>query len=217
MVNQQNKTQIKDYKAQIKDYIAELVENKKPATIKELIQLTQQKYQLSQEELTNLILQLETENRISLTKTSKTQPTTKKSYITSKNTIWFWLTIALAILTVIAVFTIPDNTYPLTYLRQIVGTIFVMLLPGYAFTKVLYPQKMLNSTSTKNLDTLERITLSICLSIALVAIDGLILNYTLWGIRLTPLILSLFSLTIILASIGVLREYTQKTKREIPL
>jgi uncharacterized membrane protein len=203
MSNQQNRSQIKEY-------IIDVVKNSKPATLKELIQLIQQKYALSQEEITNLIFQLEKENIVNFTKSSEIQLGIKKTYIISKGILWFWLTLALSILTVVAVFVIPEDTYPLTYLRQFAGVIFVMLLPGYAFMKVLFPQKMPIATATKNIDMLERISLSIGLSIALVSIDGLILNYTPWGIRLTPITLSLFLLTVVLASIGVFRELTQK-------
>jgi uncharacterized membrane protein len=44
-----------------------------------------------------------------------------------------------------------------------------------------------------------------------VAIDGLILNYTPWGIRLAPVSLSLFALTLVFAVAGVFRETQAKT------
>jgi len=201
---------VKQQETQITDYITDVVKNKKPVTIYELIQVVQQKYPLTQIELTDIILQMETEHKINFSKATKTQPAAKKLYVTSKNTLWFWSTIALAIAAVVAVFIIPEDTYPLTYLRQVVTTIFLVLLPGYAFLKVLYPKKIPRPTSTENLDMMERMALSIGLSIALVAINGLVFNYTSWGIRLTPITLSLFVMTIIFASIGVFREYTQK-------
>ena len=37
------------------------------------------------------------------------------------------------------------------------------------------------------------------------------LNYTPWGIRLTPVTLSLFVLTLVFAVVGVFREYQAKT------
>jgi uncharacterized membrane protein len=48
------------------------------------------------------------------------------------------------------------------------------------------------------------------MSIALVPIIGLLLNYTPWGIRLTPIILSLLALTIVFATAAVIREYQIK-------
>jgi uncharacterized membrane protein len=50
------------------------------------------------------------------------------------------------------------------------------------------------------------------MSIALVPIVGLILNYTPWGIRLTPITISLLALTLVFATMAVVREYLAKTK-----
>ncbi len=62
------------------------------------------------------------------------------------------------------------------------------------------------------MDTIERIALSFGMSLALVPIVGLILNYTPWGIRLTPITLSLLALTIVFATAAVLREYQAKAQ-----
>jgi uncharacterized membrane protein len=87
---------------------------------------------------------------------------------------------------------------------------------GFAFLKVLYPSKVPIATSSEDLDAVERVALSFGLRIALVAIDGLILNYTPLGIRLTPVTLSLFVLTLVFAVVGVFREYQAKTKELNP-
>jgi uncharacterized membrane protein len=68
------------------------------------------------------------------------------------------------------VFTVPEDAYPIVYLRYILGSIFILWLPGYTFIKALFPEK--------ELDSIERIALSIGMSIALVPIIGLLLNYT---------------------------------------
>jgi uncharacterized membrane protein len=68
------------------------------------------------------------------------------------------------------------------------------------------PQK----TSSENLDTIERIALSIGMSLALTPIVGLILNYTPWGITLTPITLSLLALTTVFATAAILREHQSK-------
>jgi uncharacterized membrane protein len=56
----------------------------------------------------------------------------------------------------------------------------VLFFPGYVFITALFPEK-------KELDNLERLALSLGLSIAIVPLIGLLLNYTPWGIRLIPL------------------------------
>jgi hypothetical protein len=197
---------------QIREFIVEIVNTKKPETSNAIVKLVQQKYPMPVEEKKAIPMQLEEENKIHFTKKTSQSPSKLSAYVFSHNSIWFWTTAAIAITTAVAVFLIPENDYPLTYLRQVMGTIFVLLLPGFAFLKTLYPAKVPIETLSENLVTVERIALNIGLSIALVAIDGLILNYTPWGIRLAPITLSLFVLTLVFAVAGIFREYQTKNK-----
>jgi uncharacterized membrane protein len=117
------------------------------------------------------------------------------------------------------VFTVPEDAFPLVYVRYVLGAIYVLWLPGYAFIKALFPQDLpfgratarSPGTSEKDLDSIERIALSLGMSIALVPIVGLLLNYTPWGIQLTPIILSLTALTTIFATAAIAREYETRT------
>ena len=52
--------------------------------------------------------------------------------------------------------------------------------------------------------------MSIDMSLALTPIIGLILNYTPWDIRLTPITLSLLAMTIIFATAAILRQNQQE-------
>jgi uncharacterized membrane protein len=158
-----------------------------------------------------MLAHLEDENKVHFTKKITTQPTTNSSHSFLLKSLWFWAAIVIAVATGVAVFTVPENAYSLTYLRKTLGPIFVLFLPGFVFLKTLYPSKVPIPTSSKNLDTVERIALSIGLSIALTAIVGLILNYTSFGIRLTPVTLSLLGFTLVCALIALLRECPTKT------
>jgi uncharacterized membrane protein len=51
-------------------------------------------------------------------------------------------------------------------------------LPGFTFIKALFPAEVPIKTSSENMDTIERVALSFGMSLALVPIVGLILNYT---------------------------------------
>ncbi|RLG69197.1 MAG: hypothetical protein DRO11_08120 [Methanobacteriota archaeon] len=73
-------------------------------------------------------------------------------------------------------------------IRAILGLPIVIFYPGYALVAALFPEK-------KSLDNIELVALSFGLSIALVPLLGIILNYTPWGIRLTPIVLGLTILT----------------------
>lgn len=69
-------------------------------------------------------------------------------------------------------------------LRIILSLPMVLFIPGYCLIAALFPKK-------GDIDIPERIMLSIGLSIAVGPLIGLGLNFTMWGIRLEPIVLSL--------------------------
>jgi uncharacterized membrane protein len=71
-----------------------------------------------------------------------------------------------------------------TILRIVLTIPVVLFIPGYSLIAALFPKE-------GDIDLLERIMLSIGLSIAVVSLVGLGLNFTPWGIRLEPIVLSL--------------------------
>ena len=111
--------------------------------------------------------------------------------------------IALSLATTLSVFTIQETAVPFVYIRYVLGSIFVLFLPGYSLLKTLFPEK--------EIDDIGRTALSIGMSLALVPLVGLLLNYTPWGIRLTPITLSLLALTSVLSAIALIREHQRKT------
>jgi hypothetical protein len=199
-------------KNRIKELIIQIVKKEKPETQKQLITLLQERHAIPQEQTTSLFIELENENRLNFTKPKPTTPASAKEYIFSAKAVWYWATITIAIATAIMVFSIPDTAYPIVYLRWALGTIFILFLPGFTFIKALFPAKVPIKTSSENMDTIEPVMLSFGMSLALVPMVGLILNYTPWGIRLTPITFSLLALTIVFATAAVLREYKVKAK-----
>ncbi|PKK81272.1 MAG: hypothetical protein CVT47_03315, partial [Thermoplasmata archaeon HGW-Thermoplasmata-2] len=73
-------------------------------------------------------------------------------------------------------------------MRIIFGLPFILFFPGYALIALLFPRRT-------DIDIIERVALSFGLSIALVPLVGLLLNYV-WEIRLFPILISLEILTI---------------------
>ena len=71
-----------------------------------------------------------------------------------------------------------------TPVRIILGLPLVLFLPGYSLIAALFAGK-------DDLDGIERVALSFGLSIAVVPLFGLALNYTPFGIRLTPVLIVL--------------------------
>ena len=158
------------------------------------------------------ILKLQNQGKIKLEYASLPASPKMATYLKQWQVLWYWATIAIAAITVAVVFTVPEDFQPWSYLRNALGIVFVLWLPGYAVIKALFPTQVPIKTSTENLDTIERIALSIGMSIAIVPIIGLILYYTPLGINLTPIVLSLFALTLIFATVAMAREHQSKNK-----
>ena len=90
----------------------------------------------------------------------------------------------------------PLNTSPV---RTILGIPMVLFLPGYALIAALFSRK-------NDLDGIERIALSFGLSIAVVPLIGLGLNFTPFGIRLVPILISISVFTLAMLLIAYLRR-----------
>ncbi len=86
-----------------------------------------------------------------------------------------------------------------TIAPQIIGTIVVLFMPGYAFIAALFPHK----TSITNG---VRLGLSFGASIAIVPLLELVINYTRWGIQLIPTLLFIAFFTLVcVAAAGIRR------------
>ena len=189
-----------------KHLITKMIEREKPETAKQILTFMQKHHNLTEEQTTKLLFELEKENKLQFTKQSPL-PATPIDYILSAKAIWYWIIITLVSATTVVVFTIPENSYPLMYLRFALGLVFLFFLPGYALIKMLFPLKVPIQRSTENKDTIERVALSFGMSLVISPIVGLILNYSPWGVRIISITLSLLLLTITFATIAILREF----------
>lgn len=113
--------------------------------------------------------------------------------------VWFYASVAASLITVLVIYTLPA-ALPLVAVRWVLGSVFVVFLPGYVAVEALFPKG-------RDLDRIERFAFSVGLSLALVSLVGLLLNYTPWGIRLTPIVISLTIITLGLAGVGMGRRY----------
>jgi hypothetical protein len=119
------------------------------------------------------------------------------SYVASPISLWFWGAAGATLLSVVFVFATSGLAL---YLRYAFGGLLILFLPGYALIELLY--------SKKELDELTRFALSIGLSLALVPLVGLVLNYTPFGIRLLPVAFSLSGLTLVFLVLALKRKHT---------
>jgi len=117
-------------------------------------------------------------------------------YVVSPYSLWFWGALAS---TLLSIGLISVTSGFALYLRYVFGSILVLFLPGYSLIEALYPKD--------ELDDLVRFALSIGLSLALVPLAGLVLNYTPFGIRLLPVSLTLAGMTVVLLFVALRRKH----------
>lgn len=86
-----------------------------------------------------------------------------------------------------------------TPVRIVLGFSLVLFLPGYSLIAMLFPRM-------EDLGWVERFALSLGSSIAIITLVGLGLNYTSFGIRLSPILFALSTFTISLSLIAWIRR-----------
>jgi uncharacterized membrane protein len=98
--------------------------------------------------------------------------------------------------------------FPTNVLRVILGLPLVLFFPGYTLIVSLFPRKA-------SLDSIEKVALSFGLSIAVVPLIGLALNYTPWGIHLNSILISITLFIVIFSVLAWLRQ-SRLTEAERP-
>ncbi len=101
-----------------------------------------------------------------------------------------WLIDILTALLIVIIVLLPSNA-----LRIVIGLPLVFFFPGYILIAALFPRK-------ESLGGVERVALSFGMSIVVVPLIGLILNYMPWGIRLYPVLISLAAFILIMSAIA---------------
>lgn len=172
-------------------------------TVAELTVRMMKEYDMKREEAVKEVYKMWQAGKIELTDNSP--PKSLFSYFASVHAAWFWALASVSVVTLLSIFVIPQHA-PFIYVRYVSGALYVLYLPGYALIEALY-------SKAGELDQLERLALSIGLSLAVVPLLGLVLNYTPWGIRLVPIIISLIIFTFAMALIAAKRklEYLKLT------
>lgn len=194
-----------------KDLIIKIVKERNPETAGQLIRFVQETTDLPKKQIMAILNQLEEEDKLHFNTKREMPSVATRTYLFSSELAWYWTIMALTLVAALSVFAIPQDLYPLAYVRNFFGVIFVLFLPGYAFVKALLQRKVPFKTISGTFDSIERVILSIGLSVALTPMMGLILYYTPLGIGLTPVTLSLLAFTMVFATIAMAREYRAKS------
>ena len=81
----------------------------------------------------------------------------------------------------------------------VLGLIFALFSPGYALAVAVFPKR-------HDLDIVRRLALSFGLSIVVVPLIGVVLNYTLWGIGLYSVLIALLIFIIAASAVAYYRR-----------
>jgi len=183
-----------------------ILERNSATTVQELHDVLSTRYpSLTKTEAVDLVWRLAGQDKVEL---EDVPPATKSlaEYLRHwERNLWLYGSLAISLATVLVIYTMPSE-FPFVAVRWVLGSIFVLFIPGYVTVEALFPRG-------RELDSIERFALSVGLSLALVPLVGLLLNYTPWGIRLTPIVISLTILTIGLAAIALARQYRISAER----
>jgi hypothetical protein len=117
---------------------------------------------------------------------------------------WLWGSFAIIALALLAITLVPD-LFPVNVMKWVLGSIFVLYLPGFSLLQLLFPKG-------KEIDSLERFALSVGVSLAVVPLMGLVLNFTPWGIRFAPITASLGAFTTVALIAAAMRKYLEIRK-----
>ena len=181
------------------EVILKIVQTRQPKNVRELVQLVQEQVDASLDDIESEVKDLQQKGLLILEE--PTPPITCFSdFLSSRKSLWFWVTISMTLVTFISILFFPETGTPLSYLRYAFGFVLAVFLPGYCLTETLFPRK-------NSMDEIERFTLSVGLSFAVTALVGLFLSFTPFGLSLTTALLALGSIVIVLALAALNRKY----------
>ena len=186
-------------KPSLRDVVRNTIRSEHPKTVAELAQLVSADGTVYEDEFMAALKEAVSEGGIELKQTSYNLESALDYLFTITISGWFWATMILAVSAILSVAFVPD-AFPVNVIRWVLGSVFVLYLPGYTLIQFLFSEK-------KELDSLERFALSMGLSLAVVPLIGLILNYLPWGIRLEPITISLSLFVVSFAILAAARKY----------
>lgn len=183
----------------LRDALKYTVKTKHPKTVAELAQFVEAAAAVDEDVFVYELKALVREGVIELQEPSYVLKSIADYLFTFPGSGWFWATIGLAFVAVLSVVFIHDS-FPIDLIRWLLGSLFVLYLPGNMLIHFLFPRK-------ESLSCLERFLLSVGLSLAVIPLVGLILNYLPWGIRFAPITISLTIFVVLFAFFALTRRY----------
>jgi uncharacterized membrane protein len=109
-------------------------------------------------------------------------------------------------LELLALVLLGELTPLLQPLRLLLGLAYVLYVPGYCLTAALFPR-------SDDLGGIERLGLSLGLSVAIVPLLALLLDRLPWGLRLWPILLGEYGVIMLCSAVAVVRRMRAKSGR----
>lgn len=172
---------------------------KRPATVAQLARLVREVNPVDEVQFVEVVRDMVRNKSLLLDEPSYEIETSLDYLFTITLSGWLWMALGGVALSLFVVM-LSSDTFPWVIPRWIIGSVFVLYLPGYGLLQLLFPKG-------SDLDSLERFALNIGLSLAVVPLIGLLLNFTPWGIRLVPIAVSLGIFTILALVGAAIRKY----------
>lgn len=167
--------------------IVETIKEEHPKNVEELVEIVCRKNSaFSKSNVLKHVKKLEAEGKVTLVK----EPVPKKG-------LWFWIIVALTVTTNILVFQISEQSILLP-IRWVIGYLFCFFIPGYCAIKLLFPKR--------ELDAVETVIFSVALSLAIIPLVGLVVNFVIGSIALPFIMFSLSLLVFTLALTAYLKH-----------
>lgn len=182
----------------IESQIKEVLTNEKPATVRQLVALVKKEQNSNMREILAVVRMMEERREIILQEPliePLLPPKRPKEFFFGRNyfAYEFWLTITTLLLTVTLVLVDVRSGF-FFYVRYAVVCFFMLILTGWSLTAVIFPK------IDDELRFLERLATAIGLSIVVLVVDGLFLNYT---FRFNPVSIVLSLTFFVLICLGI--------------
>jgi hypothetical protein len=171
---------------EIKNQIKAVLKEHKPKDVRSLVEIIVKKFETPEEEILSIVRELEINQEIILQKPipiSTELPKKPRDYFIRNNyyTKEFWTSIGIVALVLIFVFVNVEEGF-FFYVRYAVVSFFMLVLTGWSLTSAIFP------AINDELRFLERVATATGLSILVLILDGIFLNYT---FHFTPLSIGL--------------------------
>ena len=181
---------------EIENKILYIVNSKKPTTGTQLVEYIIEELSITEPQALKMLVELEDRKKISFNQ-EKPIPVDLQGFLLSNNARWYQIVMLISFSSVFSV--IFQITGTLNFLRNLIGVVYVLFIPGYSVTRILYMSEEISST--------KNILFSMAISVSIAAFVGILLNYSSYGITPVPVALAVFIIVLLLSNTAIYMEY----------